>query len=98
MRNWSIRLYKVYPINSLSTGNITVNIDDIIYKDIYDIVYNTVLGIQTGVNNWAVFDTNRNNVKFNQNIYELSGDNKVKVEVITALPNNASENGRNYIN
>lgn len=97
MRNWSIRLYNVYPINSLSNGNITVNIDDIIYKDIYDVVYNTVLGIQTGVNNWAVFDANRSNVKFNQNIYELSGDNKVKVEVITALPNNASENGRNYI-
>ena len=97
MRNWSIQLYNVYPINKLSNQNIEVNKNEFILKDIYDVIYNTILGIQTEVNKWAVFDTNRSNVKFNQNIYELSGDNKVKVEVITALPNNASENGRNYI-
>ena len=97
MRNWSIQLYNVYPINKLSNQNIQVNKNEFILKDIYDVIYNTILGIQTEVNKWAVFDTNRSNVKFNQNIYELSGDNKVKVEVITALPNNASENGRNYI-
>lgn len=29
-------------------------------------------GIQSGVNNWATYDDNKENIKFNQSITELS--------------------------
>lgn len=97
MRNWSIQLYNVYPIKELDSKNKQVLKYDIIFKDIYEVIYNTILNIQSGVNTWALFDNDRNNVKFNQTIFELSNANSVKQEIITALSNPQDKEGRNYI-
>ena len=57
-----------------------------------------ILNIQSRVNNYTTFDSNRDNIKFNQNITNLSDNNKTKQELITAAKISNDPIGRNYKN
>lgn len=99
VRNNSIRLYNTYPISKLPNNNVDNNIGDIIYANHYKGIYDTILQIQRDVNNWAKFDNNRFNVKFNTSINLLSGSDGPKQDIITALKDTRPNIiGRNYNN
>lgn len=99
VRNASVRLHSVYPIKTLPINNVDQNKGDVIYAKHYQGIYDTILQIQTEVNNWARFDSNRNNVKFNQTINEMSGSNNPKQDFITAVKDDRpNREGRNYKN
>lgn len=99
MRNYSKRLYDVYPISSLNSNNKSIVRGDIIKYNNYTAIYQTIKNIQSDVNSYATFDSNRQNVKFNQIINTFDNPNQPTQEFITAL-DNAKPNiqGRNYIN
>lgn len=99
MRNYSKRLYDVYPISSLNSNNKSIVRGDIIKYNNYTAIYQTIKNIQSDVNSYAQFDSNRQNVKFNQIINTFDNPNQPTQEFITAL-DNAKPNiqGRNYIN
>lgn len=99
MRNYSKRLYDVYPISSLNSNNKSIVRGDIIKYNNYTAIYQTIKNIQNDVNSYAQFDSNRQNVKFNQTINTFDNPNQPTQEFITAL-DNAKPNiqGRNYIN
>ena len=98
MRNYSKRLYDVYPISNLNVDNKTINQGDIIKYDNYSAIYKTIKNIQYDVNNYASFDSNRKNVKFSQTINEFDEPNQPAQEYITALDNmKPALQGRNYI-
>ena len=101
VRNYSTRLYDVYFINRnfLPKDNIDKNQYDIIITENYQGIYDTILAIKNKVNNYATFDSERENIKFNQNINDLDGNNKVtKGEIITANKISNNPIGRNYMN
>ena len=99
VRTKSTELWEVYPINSLPKDNVERDKYDIIYHNDYNGIYKTILQIQNDVNNWARFDDNRFNVKFNQTINYLSGSDNTKKEIITANKDSRpSIQGRNYMN
>lgn len=98
MRNWSIRLYNVYPIEPLDTNNKTISKRDKILRTQYSSIYNTILSIQSGVNTYAVYDEDRQNVKFNQLINDFDEPNNIKQELVTGEADpRPNPNGRNYI-
>lgn len=95
----SERLWNVYPISSKPANNKDLSRGDIIYYNNYTAIYNTVLQIQNDVNNWARFDSNKFNVKFNQTINTLSGSNTPTNDYITAAKDERPiKQGRNYMN
>lgn len=99
VRTKSTELWEVYPISSLPKDNVERDKYDIIYHNDYNAIYKTILQIQNDVNNWARFDDNRFNVKFNQAINYLSGSDNTKKEIITANKDSRPNiQGRNYIN
>lgn len=99
VRTKSTDLWEVYPINTLPKDNTDRNKYDIIYHNDYNGIYKTILQIQNDVNNWAKFDDNRFNVKFNQTIDYLSGSDNTKQEIITADKDvRPTIQGRNYMN
>lgn len=98
MRNWSIRLYNVYPIKPLDSNNKTVAKGDKILRTQYSSIYNTILGIQSGVNTYAIYDEDRQNIKFNQVINDLSDPNPITQELVTGEADpRPNPEGRNYI-
>lgn len=98
MRNWSKQLYDVYPINPFPSDNKNVQQYDVIEQVNYPGIYNTILGIQSGINNYASYDSNKSHLKLNNLINCFESPNEVTDEYVTALadprPNKA---GRNYI-
>jgi len=57
------------------------------------------LQIQNKVNNYAIFDLDRSNVKFNKNIDNFANDKKpVRGEIITQDKISNVPIGRNYLN
>ena len=101
VRNYSVRLYDVYfkDRKNLPSYNIDKNQYDLIITENYQSIYDTILNIKNKVNNYATFDSNRNDVKFNQTINDLDGNNKViKGEIITANKISNNPKGRNYMN
>ena len=98
MRNWSIRLYNVYPIKPLDSNNKTVAKGDKILRTQYSSIYNTILGLQSGVNTYAIYDEDRQNIKFNQVINDLSDSNPITQELVTGEADpRPNPEGRNYI-
>ena len=85
-------------IESINSDNVERKQHDIIYAKDYQGIYNTILNIQSRVNNYTTFDSNRDNIKFNQNITNLSDNNKTKQELITAAKISNDPIGRNYKN
>lgn len=101
IRRYSVQLWEVYfnkAIESINNDNIERKQYDIIYAKDYQGIYNTILNIQSRVNNYTNFDSNRDNIKFNQNITSLSGNNKTKQELITVSKISNDPIGRNYKN
>ena len=95
-RTASVRLYNVYPINAQGLNNNVARSlgDEILYRD-YTAIYNTILSIKNGVNEYCTYDNT--NVSFTIPITDLT-DNPPKQEYITADKTPASPNGRNYMN
>lgn len=107
MRNYSVRLWQVYPLQQLESKNILCEPatddstkNDYIKQDNYAAIYNTILGIQNNVNSYAdSYDDNRQTCKFLQVIDKLSNDNSVTEELVTASKDpRPNISGRNYIN
>lgn len=101
IRKYSVQLWEVYfnkKIESINSDNIERKQHDIIYARDYQGIYNTILNIQSRVNNYTTFDNNRDNIKFNQSITNLSDNNKVKQELITSAKISNDPIGRNYKN
>lgn len=107
MRNYSVRLWNVYPLQALEEKNAirepstsTSTQNDLITQDNYAAIYSTILGIKNKVNAYPnSFDTNRENVKFNQVIDKLSPPNGVTEDLVTADKDaRPIKPGRNYIN
>lgn len=96
VRNASVRLYNTYPIvsNGLN-GNIDQNAGNQIDYSEYQAIYNTILAIKSGVNNYCKY--NNTNVSFTQTINDLT-NNPPKQEFITAEKTPSSIAGRNYKN
>lgn len=98
IRDYSLQLHAVYPITALNQDNVSVSVGNKILHDYYQGIYNTILKIQREVNNYATFDNNRNNVKFNQTINLLSGqDAAISGEIITADRDLRPGSGRDYL-
>lgn len=99
MRNKSYACWEAYPITSLPTDNIALNIGDNIKQINFKAIYDTIKAIQTNVNNYTTYDSSRNNIKFLQTIDKFEGENKPTDELITALKDpRPNKPGRNYIN
>ena len=101
VRNGSLRLYDVYFINrnSLPTNNVDKEIGDIILANNYKAIYDTIKNIQAKVNDYAIFDSDKNDVKFDQTIDNFEDpDQPVKGEIITADKISNDPIGRNYMN
>lgn len=95
----SIRLYNTYPINKLPVDNMDQNKGDIICAKHYQAIFDTILTIQNGVNNWARYDTGKDKCKFEQTIDKFSGTNKATTDIITAQDDERpTRKGRNYFN
>lgn len=95
-RTASVRLYNVYPIDAQGLkNNVAREVGDIIWYDDYKAIYNTILSIKNGVNNYCVYDNT--DVSFTLPINDLT-DNPPKQEYITAEKISTSPNGRNYMN
>ena len=95
-RTASVRLYNVYPIDAQGLkNNVAREVRDIIWYDDYKSIYNTILSIKNGVNNYCVYDNT--DVSFTLPINDLT-DNPPKQEYITAEKISTSPNGRNYMN
>lgn len=95
----SIRLYNTYPINILPTDNVDQNKGNIIYAKHYQAIFDTILNIQDGVNNWARYDTGKGKCKFQQTIDKFSGTNKATTDIITSQDDERpTRQGRNYFN
>lgn len=99
VRNQSKQLYDAYPINNLPANNIEATASSTVIQDEhFKAIYDTILGIQSGVNSWAVYDSTKSNIKFNQSITELNSPNQPKVEYITAVKDpRPNPEGRNYM-
>ena len=101
IRKYSTQLWEVYfnkNIEAINSDNVERKQHDVIYARDYQGIYNTILNIQSRVNNYTTFDSNRDNIKFNQNITNLSDNNKTKQELITAAKISNDPIGRNYKN
>lgn len=97
VRNNSYRLWCVYPIISLDINNKEVKKGDIIYQYQYQAIYNTILNIQKGINNYATYD--KIQCKMNESITKLSTPNNVTTDIITAIKDaRPTIQGRNYKN
>ena len=96
VRNKSVDLYNVYPIdpNGL-VGNVKRDVGEKIYYKDYKAIYDTILSIRTGVNSYCVYDNI--DVSFKRVINDLT-NNPPKQEYITAAKTSTSPNGRNYMN
>lgn len=97
VRDASIRLYNTYPIKALPSENVAQSIGDTINHSEYKGIYDTILAIQSGVNDYCTYDSGRENIKFNQTINDLTS-NPPKQEFITASKEDSSIDGRNYKN
>lgn len=98
IRNYSVRLYNVYPIVSLDSDNIEAVRGEIILHSNYLGMYRTIKNIQSSVNTWATFDNNRQDVKFNETINLLDNPNQpIRGEIITADRDLRPGSGRNYL-
>lgn len=101
VRNYSVRLYDVYFINrnNLPNTNIVLQKGSIIKAENYQGIYDSILQIQNKVNDYATFDNDRTNVKFNKNIDNFAGNNKpTRGEIITQDKISNNPIGRNYMN
>ena len=101
VRNYSVRLYDVYfrNRNALPDTNIKLQQYSIIKAINYQGIYDSILQIQNRVNNYASFDSNRLNVKFNKTIDNFAGNNKpTRGEIITQDKISNNPIGRNYMN
>lgn len=95
----SIRLYNTYPINVLPENNVDQNRGDIIYAKHFQAIFDTILTIQDGVNNWARYDEGKDKCKFQQTIDKFLGTNKATLDIITAQDDERpTRKGRNYFN
>lgn len=95
----SIRLYNTYPINTLPSDNIDQNNGDIIYAKHYQAIFETILAIQDGVNEWARYDEGKEKCQFQQTIDKFSGTNVTTNDIITAIDDDRpTRQGRNYKN
>lgn len=100
IRDYSERLRSVYnPLATEDTTNTQVQIEDIIDHTKYLKIYNTIKRIQTSVNNYATFDEDRQDVKFNQTISLLDepDDQPIRDEIITAERDLRPGSGRDYL-
>lgn len=98
IRDYSIRLYNVYPIVNLDSDNIAAVIGEKILHSNYLGMYRTILNIQSSVNSWATFDNNRQSVKFNETIDLLDNPNQpIRGEIITADRDLRPGSGRDYL-
>lgn len=95
----SMRLYNTYPFSSIIT---TYNVEQVAGDQIdtteYQGIYDTVKGIQLGINNYCVYDNDRINVSMTNIINEMDSPNNPKQEFITAEENPNNIEGRNYKN
>lgn len=101
VRGYSLQLFKVYnDINSLNKDNILRSKNDIIYAMDYQGIYNTILNIQSKINNYTKYDSDRQNVRFNQSINALSEANAIKQKQDIVTANKISNNpvGKNAFN
>jgi len=101
VRNYSVRLYDVYfaSRSALPSTNKELPAESIIKAENYQGIYDSILQIQNKVNNYAVFDSDRNNVKFNKDIDNFAGNNKpTRGEIITQDKISNNPIGRNYMN
>ena len=101
VRNYSVRLYDVYfaSRSALPSTNKELPAESIIKAENYQGIYDSILQIQNKVNNYAVFDNDRNNVKFNKDIDNFAGNNKpTRGEIITQDKISNNPIGRNYMN
>lgn len=97
VRNNSYRLWQVYPILKLDSNNKEVKKGDIIYQLQYQSIYNTILNIQKGINEYATYDNK--NCKMNESITKLTSPNNVTTDIITAMKDTRPTiQGRNYKN
>ena len=95
----SMRLYNTYPINVLPVNNKDQNKGDIIYFKYHQAIFDTILTIQDGVNNWARYDTGKEKCKFQQTIDKFSGTNRATTDIITSQDDERpTRQGRNYFN
>lgn len=97
----SVRLYDVYFTNrnTLPSTNKDLIQYSIIRAENYQGIYDSILQIQNKVNNYAIFDSDRLNVKFNKNIDNFADDKKpVRGEIITQDKISNVPIGRNYLN
>lgn len=96
VRGSSLRLRDVYPINPLHFNDIAQSKGDSIdYKEYAGILY-SLMGLQQGVNEYCTYDTNKDNIKFNQDITApLSVP--PRIELITAAEEPEQLPGRNYM-
>ena len=94
VRNASVRLHDTYPIYTLNSNNVSQKVgDQIDYKE-YDGMITDILNIQKGVNGYCSYDQDRNDIKFQNTINTLNGEQ----EYITAELDGTEIDGRNYMN
>lgn len=94
VRNASVRLHDTYPIYTLNSNNVSQKVgDQIDYKE-YDGMITDILNIQKGVNEYCSYDQDRNDIKFQNTINTLNGEQ----EYITAELEGTEIDGRNYMN
>lgn len=99
VRDASMRLYGTYPFNTqMIEGNIAQDAGEQIDASEYQAIYNTVKGIQVGINNYCVYDNDRQNVSMLDIINALDNPNQPRIEFITANRNPPDKAGRNYKN
>ena len=101
VRKYCIRLYNVYikSLQNLPSTNIELFKDAIIKAENYQGIFDSILQIQSKVNNYAIFDIDKSNVKFNKDIDNLAGNNKpIRGEIITKDKISNNPLGRNYMN
>ena len=109
VQKYSVRLYDVYFKNRNNLPNTNVALikdpndpskDPIIKANNYQGIYDTILQIQNKVNNYAICDSDRTNVRFNKDINNFKDNDKPKKgEIITQDKiQNVPVVGRNYMN
>ena len=99
VRDASMRLYNTYPFNTdMINNNVAQLPGDQIDALEYQGIYNTIKGIQIGINNYCDYDSDRLNVSMQDIITELDNPDEPKTELITAMKNPTDKDGRNYKN
>lgn len=87
------RMKKTYPLPTSSITCLTVKRGDIIYASDYNAPYADIKGVETSVNSYGPFDSDRDAVKFPV----IPDFTPIRGEFITALSIDDEFPGRNYI-